>query len=140
MWRKSKIENRKSKIQEDGLNPSLKDNCRPSAISSSVPRPSSGAWKLGAMPKMVMAASTLPVSFHGFDVVSKDNNGKGDRTLIHFFSLPDGEDFYSQVFDSTVTECLRSEVQQLTSIYSNTSVIATVKLSEPSSKIGIDAK
>jgi len=36
------------------------------------------------MPKMVMAASTLPVSFHGFDVVSKDNNGKGDRTLIHF--------------------------------------------------------
>jgi len=79
-----KIENRKSKIQEDGPNPSFKDNCRPSAISSSVPRPSSGAWKLGAMPKMVMAASTLPVSFHGFDVVSKDNNGKGDRTLIHF--------------------------------------------------------
>jgi hypothetical protein len=60
--------------------------------------------------------------------------------LSILFSLPDGEDFYSQVFDSTVTECLRSEVQQLTSIYSNTSVIATVKLSEPSSKIGIDAK
>jgi len=35
---------------------------------------------------MVMAASTLPVSFHGFDVISKDNNGTGDRTLIHIVS------------------------------------------------------